>query len=116
MDDDGTLRETVARGLDRAGHSVHQAGNGRDGLEMLGEHAIDIVVTDINMPDMDGLEVIIALGKAHPGLPVVAISGGGLMPGALLLESADALGAVEVLAKPFEVTELLAAVERVVAE
>ncbi len=116
MDDDAILRDTVARGLDRGGHSVHQAENGRDGLAVLEDHAVDVVLTDINMPDMDGIEVIMALGQARPGLPVIAISGGGLMSRELLLESAGALGAIEVLAKPFEVADLLAAVERVVAE
>jgi FixJ family two-component response regulator len=64
---------------------------------------------------MDGIEVIIALSEKMPGLPVIAISGGGKVPKELLLVSANLLGAVTTLSKPFEVAELIAAVELALA-
>jgi two-component system chemotaxis response regulator CheY len=112
MDDDVTLRTTVARGLERAGHEVVQAGNGAEGMVELEGGSFDLVVTDINMPDMDGIEVIMNLGRAYPDLPVIAVSGGGLMSHELLLGNAGALGAAGVLAKPFELAELNAIIDR----
>jgi sigma-B regulation protein RsbU (phosphoserine phosphatase) len=112
IDDHATLRAAVARGLERAGHEVVQAGSGTEGMAELEGGPFDLVVTDINMPDMDGIEVILKLSQIYPDLPVIAVSGGGLMSHEILLGNADALGAVDVLAKPFELAELNAIIDR----
>ncbi len=64
------------------------------------------------MPEMDGIEVIMGLRDLSPGLPVIAISGGGLFPEELLLENAQGLGAIITLSKPFDIRKLAGAVKR----
>ena len=71
----------------------------------------DLVITDINMPDMDGIELIRALRGREPPLPVVVMSGGGTFDKRLLLDSARMLGAVVALEKPFSLDELKRVVE-----
>ena len=93
-----------------------EAADGRQALRAVLSRGCDLVITDINMPEMDGIEVIMALSERRPGLPIIAISGGGRLPKDLLLTSADMLGAVTTLAKPFDIPDLIAAVERALAE
>ena len=115
IDDDRAVRENVAMYLRRLGHEVLEASDGLRGFEILAGPAVDLVVTDINMPDMDGIEVIDRLREATDGCPVIAISGGGLFAKDLLLENAAMLGAVSTLAKPFDLNDLRAAVEAALA-
>ena len=113
IDDETAVRDTVRRLLERQGHEVREAANGREALRASADY--DLVITDINMPEMDGIEVIMTLAERQPGLPVIAISGGGRLPKDLLLSSADMLGAVTTLPKPFDLTELIGAVDRALA-
>ena len=113
IDDEKAVRDTMRRLLERHGHEVLDAANGREALRTTAPY--DLVITDINMPEMDGIEVIMALTDRRPGLPVIAISGGGRLPKDLLLSSADMLGAVTTLSKPFDLTELLDAVDQALA-
>jgi DNA-binding NtrC family response regulator len=113
IDDEKAVRDTMRRLLERRGHEVREAANGREALKAPPDY--DLVITDINMPEMDGIEVIMALAERRPGLPVIAISGGGRLPKDLLLSSADMLGAVQTLPKPFDLTELNEAVDRALA-
>lgn len=115
VDDDAAVRKTVRLLLERATHTVVEAADGRGALSCLGTAHFDLVVTDLNMPEMDGIEVLMALRARGVGVPVVAISGGGRMPKELLLKSAGALGAVTTLAKPFALSELRSAVEEALA-
>lgn len=112
IEDDSAVRDLVVRMLSRVGHEVEAAPEGRDGLRMFEEAPSDLVITDINMPGMDGIEVIAAFRKFKADVPIIAISGGGLMPKELLLSNAAALGAVEVVSKPFEISQLIGAVDR----
>ncbi len=111
IDDDAGVRAGVGRFLQMQGHEVTEAADGAEAMRKARGLAVNLVVTDINMPDMDGIEVILELSKTQPGLPVIAISGGGRVPKELLLSSASLLGAVRTLAKPFELDELRLAVE-----
>ena len=113
IDDDATLREDVTRFLERAGHQVTVAQDGKDAIRLFETEAADLVITDIYMPEMDGLEVIRAFRKLRPRIPVVAISGGGLLPKEWLLYDADDLGAIESIPKPFDLDALQRVVERV---
>ena len=112
IDDDAAVRAGLVRILERAGHLVEVAGNGLEALRIFDVEAADLIITDINMPEMDGIEIILESQRRWPGVPVIAISGGGRMPRELLLQNADVLGAVESLPKPFEIAEVLGAVER----
>lgn len=115
IDDDAHVRGTLRRVLQLDRHEVLDASNGKEALAILDREGCDLVVTDINMPEMDGIEVIVALAERTPGLPVIAISGGGKVPSDILLSNADLLGAVITLPKPFGLTEMRDAVERALA-
>lgn len=115
VDDDAAVRKTVRLLLERANHLVVEAADGRGALSCLETAQFDLVVTDLNMPEMDGIEVLMALRARGVHVPVVAISGGGRMPKELLLKSAGALGAVTTLAKPFALSELRRVVEEALA-
>lgn len=112
IDDEAGVRKAVARFLRTLGHDVLEAEGGGEGLRLASRVRVDLVITDLNMPGVDGIEVIMALRESAPGIPVIAISGGGLVPKGLLLDSAGLLGAMVVLAKPFELGEVRDAVAR----
>jgi len=110
MEDDDALRGLVARVLGSAGHDVAQAPDGAAGLRLWREGGADLVITDLHMPDTNGIEVMLELRAFAPNLPVIAMSGGQRALDLDLLGSARLLGAVRVLAKPFTGDDLLAAV------
>jgi CheY-like chemotaxis protein len=110
IDDDPQLRRLLARVLKGAGHTVHEAKNGRKGIELFHQIHPALVITDIVMPDTEGIETIRELRGEAPALPILAISGGANL--ALYLEFAAELGATASLAKPFGNDELLSVVEK----
>ena len=101
IEDDAAVRGILSRMLEGAGYAVIQATNGADGLRLWREQGADLVLTDIQMPDMNGIEVIVQLRAFAPHLPVIAMSGGGQSRDLDLLGDAKLLGAVGVLYKPF---------------
>jgi len=115
MDDEEDLRRVLVRVLEGAGHEACQAANGADGLREVKAHPVDLVVTDLVMPEMDGLEFMRELGRLRPGTRVIAISGGGVWDKTSLLAVADMLGAVKTLSKPFELDEFRKLVDEVLA-
>ena len=115
IDDDTEVRVGVVRILEKHGHDVVEASNGRQAMALFEAEAPDLVITDINMPEMDGIEVINRLREMKAGVPIVAISGGGQMPKEILLSTAGVLGAVETVEKPFLMAEFMSAVERALA-
>jgi two-component system, NtrC family, response regulator AtoC len=105
VDDQAEVRSAVARLLRRLGYDVREAAGGSEAVRMVRRSPVDIVLTDLHMPGMDGLELIVALQAARPGTLVVAMSGDiGMQAGTL--EDARLLGAVMTLAKPFTAQEL----------
>jgi CheY-like chemotaxis protein len=113
VDDDLAECEVARIQLVAAGFVVLTAANGIAALNFFDAVAIDVVVTDIFMPEEDGIELIHKLRRRRPELPIVAISGGGArrdLPG---LTVASALGAGMVLEKPFSADELATAIRRV---
>jgi CheY-like chemotaxis protein len=114
IEDDPGVRRVLQHTLEYAGHTVKAVDNGRDALRAVNEKEPDLVVTDIVMPDSDGLEVIRLLTSDHPAVRIIAISGGGMIHRTTYLELAHLLGADLTLQKPvlpsdliFAVTELL---------
>lgn len=103
LDDDALLREMLAEALTAAGHTVTQAADGRQARAC---PEIDLVITDLVMPESEGLETIAALHQARPNLPIIAISGAPINSG-IYLRMAAQLGAHRALAKPFDLAELL---------
>ncbi len=112
IDDDEEHRTLVRHMLVGAGHEVEEALDGAEGLRIFGKRPPDLVLTDINMPGLDGHEVIAALRVQHADVPIIAVSGGSAIGKDELLLKASALGAVEVIMKPFEFRQLIGAVER----
>ena len=111
IEDDPGVRRVLIHTLERAGHDVHAVDNGRDGLRAVVERAPVIVVTDIVMPDSDGLEVIRILRADHPNVRIIAISGGGMICRTTYLELAHLLGAHVTLQKPVLPSDLVFAVD-----
>lgn len=107
IDDDAAFRMLVSLWLTRAGHDVVVSGNGRHGTQLAGEQAFDMVVTDIVMPDQEGIETIMAMRRNGLTLPILAMSGGGTLDNTFYLRSAQVLGANDTIAKPFTATDLL---------
>lgn len=110
IDDDRQMRRLLTRILTGAGHTARQAVNGRDGITLFAQQRADVVITDMVMPDMEGIETILSLRRENPALPIIAISGG---TDPVYLRAAASLGAAEVLRKPFSPHALLEALERV---
>lgn len=75
VEDDDDNRELMAEVLTASGHEVHSASTGQDGLKTLSEHPIDVVVTDVGMPGMGGLEMAKAAKAIAPNVPVVIVTG-----------------------------------------
>ncbi len=113
VDDDEPVREVVRTTLERAGHQVESVGDGAAASRVLELRAFDVLVTDLLMPERDGIELIREVRRRYPRLGIVAISGGGRIHGAEYLSMAKGMGAGVVLQKPFLPEEVCAAVERV---
>lgn len=116
IDDDKDIRLTLRRILATAGHDVHEAADGDSGLALCAEIAPALVITDILMPEKEGIETIRELKHAHPAVRIIAISGGGRSGIMDFLDMARQLGADAALQKPFRRAELLEVVERLLRE
>jgi CheY-like chemotaxis protein len=112
IDDDEEHRTLIKAMLVGVGHDVELALDGAEGLRMFGKHPPDVVLTDINMPHLDGHAVISALRVQNSKVPIIAISGGSAVAKDELLLQASRLGAREVIMKPFEFRQLVGAVQR----
>ncbi len=113
IEDEAAMREVMSRALRVRGYEVHLAKDGAEGLAMWDAVHPDAVVTDLHMPNVDGIETIIALRSRDANVRIVAVSGGDSRASFLALDSAGDLGATRVLPKPFRPDELVAAVEAV---
>ncbi len=106
IDDDLPMRQVFAAGLRKAGHDISLAEDGsvlQQGLQNL---SVDLVITDIVMARVDGIETVLSLKKTKPELPILAISGT-----RIYLETVAQLGQAYTLLKPFSVSELIDAVD-----
>lgn len=112
IDDDPIIRKLFSRFLESKEHEVALAENGRIGVRMLEQNRPDLVITDILMPEMDGLEILMQIRNTHKDLPVIAISGGMRSLPINFLEQAKLFGARHVFEKPVSLEHLLAAVNQ----
>jgi DNA-binding NtrC family response regulator len=110
VDDDEMVRLTVRTMLQRKGYQVDEACDGNDGLKALQRAEYDLVITDIIMPDCEGIEFIKGALQARPDRKIIAMSGGGRIRNTEFLDLAKKCGASAVLAKPFEPEELMTAI------
>lgn len=110
-DDNAELRTVTRKVLERAGHEVIEAADGAQALTLHRTTPADLVITDVYMPDTDGIEATIRLTQEFPGVPLIVMSGGGYVGRDDILKIAARLGAHHTLPKPFSNEELMAAVE-----
>lgn len=110
VDDDEQLRAMLRQMLERAGYAVDEAVDGIQAADAYAQHTPALIITDLLMPEKDGLETIVELRKSEPAIPIIAISGGGVTGRLDLLPAAKYLGAARTFRKPFERQELLDAV------
>ena len=110
LDDNDQYRALLSEVLTTAGFDVCAAPNGRQVGKILASQPIDLVITDLVMPDCDGIETIRRLRLSHPELPVIAMSGDNPLNTALYLTIAEKLGAARILEKPFSTGALVTAV------
>lgn len=116
IDDDILVRDALALGLGDAGYEVITAPGAAAGYDLAARENVDAVVTDINMPGTDGAQLIVQLRARWPALPIVAISGAGVIDGRPITDLARERGADAALAKPFRARELAGVLERLIAE
>lgn len=111
IDDDLAVRRTLQAILTAAGYEVTPADNGISGMRRYRETHPDLVITDIIMPDQEGIQTILEIRKADPEAKIIAISGGGRVGNGHFLDLAMALGASAMLPKPFDLDSLIKTVQ-----
>lgn len=115
IEDDDAVRQVVHMVLAHHGHEVLEAANGRAGVDLYACTGADLVLTDIVMPEKEGLETILELRRKHGAKKIIAMSGGGRMSPDAYLKIAQQMGATKVLLKPFSNEELLKAINETLA-
>ena len=109
IDDAAAVRELLEQMLRLTGHDVVVAANGKEGLDQLRRYPAELVITDLFMPEKEGLETIRELRRDFPNVAIIAMSGEPGMPS--LLGIAKRFGALKTIEKPFDRTEMMTAVE-----
>lgn len=115
VDDEEAIRSMVRVILDKEDRDFLEASDGLKAQDVLKETPCDLVVSDVIMPDCDGIELVMAIRRNYPKLPVIMMSGGGRVHADHYLTLAKKLGAVQVFEKPFDSGELRAAVDDLLA-
>jgi DNA-binding NtrC family response regulator len=116
VEDDKSVRELLREILKRVGHEVVDAGNGKEAIALYKSAPADLVITNILMPEKEGLETIQELRRQDPDVKIIAISGGGQIGPADYLEVARRFGAMRTFSKPFDRKELLKAVDELLEQ
>jgi CheY-like chemotaxis protein len=118
VDDDDLVRDTVCAMLADGGHDAVQAVDGQDGILQFRRQHFDLVICDVIMPNMDGLELVRELRRLSAAVPIISMTGsfmrttGGAHLNAVYLRLCSELGATKVIAKPFRAHELLPLVQQ----
>jgi len=106
IDDEAVICTTLQERLTMEGYEVLTASDGRKGLRVYHDHLVDLVITDVLMPELDGLEVVRTLRRLGTAIPIIVISGGANRDLDFLIEAAE-FGATRTISKPFRVQELV---------
>lgn len=116
IDDDHHILLMIKKMLERAGFEVDLASNGKEGLELFRKLSVDLVITDIIMPEKEGLETIREMKSLRRDLKIIAMSGGGKVSSDNYLNTAQIFGASRILAKPFTQKQMVSAVRELLDE
>jgi len=112
IEDDATMGSMLSQLLSRNGYEITHVEDGEKGIAELKENQFDLIITDIVMPEKEGLETITEIRKSLKKMPIIAMSGGGKNPADTYLEFAKTLGADTTFTKPFDTKEFLHAIEK----
>jgi CheY-like chemotaxis protein len=115
-DDDDSFRKMLRKTLVKMGFEVAEANNGNEALKAFAHNPPDLVITDLVMPEKEGLETINALRRIHAGVKIIAMSGGGRGNAVDYLKVAKMLGADRVLSKPFSNEEIATALDELLGK
>ncbi len=107
IEDDEVMKDMLIQMLEREGYTVESTSNGTPAERILGQHDISLIITDIVMPEKDGLETIMSVRKSGSSIPVIAVSGGGRIHPDSYLDMASQLGADHLFKKPFDRRDFL---------
>jgi CheY-like chemotaxis protein len=116
VDDDDVVRRAIRQALEFHGHEVEDSPDGAQAIERFRDWDADLVITDIVMPNMEGIEAIMEIRAIDGSVKILAISGGGSFTADGYLRSAVVLGADRSLEKPFTVNQLVTAVDDLLAQ
>ena len=116
MDDDVTFRKMLRKILEREGYETIEAEDGKEGMRLFRAAPADLVITDILMPEQEGIETIQELKRDFAGVKIIAISGGGRLDPEEYLRAAEQFGAARTLSKPFDREELLGAIRELLED
>ncbi len=116
IDDERPVRAVLRQMLEKEGYEVEEAPDGAVGMKLLHDHLHDLIITDLFMPEKEGIETMIEVRRHFPQVKIIAMSGGGRAGALDFLPMAESFGALRTLAKPFERRELLEAVRAVLAQ
>lgn len=116
IDDEAHILLMLKKMLERAGYEISLAANGMEGLEMFKRSPSDLVITDIIMPEKEGLETIREMKRLHSGLKIIAMSGGGKITADNYLQTAKLFGASRILEKPFTQQQMVESVKDLIKE
>lgn len=106
IEDDEQIAKAVQRKMELEGYDTVMALNGKEGIERYEKDTFDVVITDLIMPEQDGIETIQHIKKNHPEQAIIATSGGGLIDAKSYLDVAEKLGVSYHLEKPFKLKDL----------
>ena len=115
IDDDNQFRKMLCQTLEKAGYTVSEAANGTKGVDFFKKESADLVITDILMPDKEGIETIMEIRRMVPDIKIIAVSGGGRIGSDSYLELARKLGAIETFSKPIDRKKLVEVLGNILA-
>jgi DNA-binding NtrC family response regulator len=112
IDDEPQIRSMLKKMLEREGFDIIVASDGKEGMELFEKNPVDLVITDLIMPEKEGIEIIRVFKKGYPDVPIIAMSGGGKNSPDGYLKMAKLLGAQATFEKPINKEELLNTVKK----
>ena len=116
IDDEAMIRDMLVQILEHEGYETITASDGKDGIKIYRENPADLIITDLLMPEKDGIETIMELHRDSQDVKIIAMSGGGKIDPETYLQIAKTMGAVEIITKPFDLRELLKTIQELLEQ